>query len=148
MEDLSQDFHRDPETGVLRGWNVKVEQTGWQQPPEPKRDGLGQARTFGHYEVRAARGLPFPSGWQGEHYLDYRYAGNPAWDVPANCGYCPLVAVNAGDMELLLGWEIFRIAGVSIPLWDFWVLRREGALAAADVMPRPDRRIVRALERQ
>lgn len=141
-------FHRDPETGVLRGWNVKVEQTGWQQPPQPRRDNKGRALTFGHYEVRSARGLPFPGRWAGAQYLDYRSAGNPWWEVPANCGYCPLVAVNAGSMELLLGWEIFRVAGVSVPLWDFWALRREGALAPQDVMPRPDRRVVRTLEPQ
>lgn len=69
-------FHRDPRTGVLRGWNVKVEQTGWETPPAPKRDRKGRPITFGHYEVRSARGLRFPRGWQGEHYLDYRVAGS------------------------------------------------------------------------
>lgn len=130
-------FHRDPETGVLRGWNVKVAQTGWQTPPEPLRDGRGRAKTFGHYEVRSARGLDFPRGWSGAHYLDYRFAGNAFADWPARAGYCPLVAVNAGSMELLLGWEIFRVAGVSVPLPDYWLLVREGRLAAADVVPRP-----------
>lgn len=132
-------FHLDPTTGALRGWNVMVEQTGWQRPPAPKRDRAGRARTFGHYEVRSARGLPFPRRWAGHHYLDYRFAGNAAWDVPARWGYCPLVAVNRGDSALLLGWEIFRVAGLSVPLWDFWALQREGPLAAADVVAPPGR---------
>lgn len=135
-------FHRDPVTGVLRGWNVMVEQTGWASPPAPRRDRQGRPRTFGHYEVRAARGLPFPRGWRGAHYLDYRFAGNHLWDVPARWGYCPLVAVEPGRSDLLLGWEVFRVAGVAVPIPDFWALQREGPLAADDIVARPDRRIV------
>lgn len=133
-------FHRDPKTGVIRGWNVKVEQTGWDAPPAAKKDGKGRPLTFGHYEVRSAAGLAFPRGWSGGHYLDYRVAGNAFGDWPARAGYCPLVAVNAGSVELLLGWEVFHVCGVAIPLDDYWVLRREGALAPEDVMPRPDAR--------
>lgn len=130
-------FHKDPATGRLRGWNVKVEQTGWDVPPEAKRDGRGQALTFGHYEVRDASGLRFPRGWSGAHYLDYRVAGNRFADAPARFGYCPLVSVNEGSSELLLGWEIFNLGGLLVPLSDFWLLKREGPLAAGDVVPRP-----------
>jgi hypothetical protein len=133
-------FHRDPDTGVLRGWNVKVEQTGWDTPPAPKRDRGGQPLTFGHYEVRPAVGLRFPRKWQGGHYLDYRAAGNRFGDIPARMGYCPLVAVNPGSPELLLGWEVFNFWGLLVPIRDFWVLRREGPLAPEDVVPRPDAR--------
>jgi hypothetical protein len=132
-------FHRDPVTGVLRGWNVKVQQTGWDAPPEPRRDKRGRALSFGHYEVCSARGLRFPRAWKGEHYLDYGHAGNPALD-PAALGYCPLVSVNAGDSELLLGWEVFKLGSVFVPLNDFWVLKREGPLKPEDVVPRPDAR--------
>lgn len=131
-------FHRDPQSGVIRGWNVKVQQTGWAQPPEPKRDAKGRPITFGHYVVRSAEGLPFPRGWKGPHFIDYRMAGNRFFDFPANAGYCPLVSVNAGSSELLLGWEIFNVAGIQIPLNDYWVLKREGPLSPADIMPRPD----------
>lgn len=131
-------FHRDPATGVLRGWNVRVEQTGWDTPPAPLRDRGGKPITFGHYEVRSAAGLTFPRGWKGQQYLDYRFAGNRFLDFPARAGYCPLVSVNPGSSELLLGWEIFRIGDLMIPLRDYWVLKREGPLAAADIVPRPD----------
>lgn len=131
-------FHRDPSTGQLRGWNVKVEQTGWAVPPAPKRDRRGHALTFGHYEVRPAAGLRFPRGFAGGHYLDYRVAGNRFGDLPARLGYCPLVSVNPGSSELLLGWEVFNLGGVLIPLSDFWLLKREGPLAPDDVVPRPD----------
>jgi hypothetical protein len=133
-------FHRDPVTGRLRGWNVKVEQVGWDTPPPPKRDRSGRALSFGHYELRSARGLSFPRGWQGGHYLEYRHAGNHALDFPANAGTCPLVAVNAGSSDLLLGWEIFTVAGLPIPLMDFWALKKEGPLRPEDLVPRPDGR--------
>lgn len=130
-------FHRDPATGVIRGWNVKVEQTGWATPPAPKRDRRGVPLTFGHYELRDAAGLRFPRGWSGGTYLDYRFAGNLAFDWPARAGYCPLVCVNPGDPTLLLGWEVFNVSGLQVPLDDYWVLVREGALAPEDVVPRP-----------
>lgn len=130
-------FHRDPESGALRGWNVKVEQTGWDTPPAAKRDKQGRALSFGHYEVRSATGLRFPRGWRGGHYLDYGVAGNLPSDFPASAGYCPLVSVNAGSSELLLGWEIFKVGPVFVPLADFWALKREGALRPEDVVPRP-----------
>lgn len=133
-------FHRDPSTGRIRGWNVKVEQTGWDAPPAPKRDRRGRPLTFGHYEVRSAEGLSFPRGWTGAHYLDYRVAGNRFLDFPARAGYCPLVSVNPGDSELLLGWEVFNLGGLLVPLNDYWVLKREGPLAPEDVVPRPDGR--------
>lgn len=139
-------FHRDPVSGRLRGWNVRVAQTGWQTPPEPLRDRKGTARSFGHYELRSAAGVAFPAGWQGSHYLDYRVAGNRPWEFPANAGFCPLVRVNEGDHDLLLGWEIFRVAGVSVPLRDVWALRREGPLRTADLVPRPDGRTPPALD--
>jgi hypothetical protein len=131
-------FHKDPVSGRLRGWNVKVEQTGWDSPPAAKRDNKGKALTFGHYEVRSAKGVAFPRGWQGPHYIDYGVAGNLASDFPANKGFCPLVSVNAGSSELLLGWEVFKIGNTCIPIADFWALKREGPLDPADFLPRPD----------
>lgn len=136
-------FHRDPASGRLRGWNVKVEQVGWDTPPPPRRDRQGRPLTFGHYEVRSAVGVRFRRGWQGAHYLDYGVAGNRFFDWPARTGFCPLVAVNPGSSELLLGWEIFKITGLRVPVGDFWLLRREGPLAPEDVIPRPDGRVPR-----
>ncbi len=133
-------FHRDPVSGALRGWNVKVEQEGWDTPPRPLRDKKGEPLTFGHYEVRSAAGVTFPKGWSGGHYLDYRVAGNRFFDVPARLGFCPLVSVNEGDSELLLGWEVFKAGGLLVPIPDFWVLKREGPLAADAIKPRPDQR--------
>jgi len=133
-------FYRDPASGVLRGWNVRMKQTGWDGPGTPMTDGQGKPVSFGHYQVLPATGLKFPGGWVGAHYLDYIVAGNP-WYDPAGLGYCPLVAVNEGSSDLLLGWEIFKLGPVFVPLPDFWTLRREGPLPAEEVaaVPCPQR---------
>jgi hypothetical protein len=133
-------FYRDPQSGVLRGWNVRMQQTGWNGPGQPLLDGKGKPIWFGHYRVLPAKGLQFAGGWVGEQYLDYTVAGNPWYDV-AGLGYCPLVAVNEGSSELLLGWEVFKLGSVFVPLPDFWALRREGPLPAEEVaaVPCPQR---------
>ncbi len=117
-------FLRDPVTGIMRGWNVRMEQRGVDGPQAPKLRG-GVPWTFAHYEVRPASGLTFPGGWRGEHYLDYSRVGNSFGE---NLAMAPLVAVNAGSMDLLLGWEVFRLGPMWIPLPDYWVLRREGPI--------------------
>ena len=129
-------FVRDPESGELRGWNVRLEQTGWEGPGQPMTDSKGLQISFGHYRVRPARGLRFPGGWSGEQFLDYTIAGNP-WYDPAGLGYCPLVAVNKGSNELLLGWEVFKLGPLFVPLPDFWALKLEGPLDAVVPVPRP-----------
>lgn len=127
-------FYLDPQTDRLRGWNVKLEQTGWEGELKAKCNSKGEELAFGHYEVCSAVGKKFPKGWQGADYLDYGIAGNPTLD-PAGLGYCPLVAVNEGSTELLLGWEVFKIGGLFVPLNDYWLLKRDGPLQV--IQPRP-----------
>jgi len=129
-------FVADPGRGDVRGWNVRLEQTGVDGPLRPLRTRDGRARTFGHYRVRSTDGVRFPEGFSGGHFLDYRNAGNPPWDV-ARYTTSPLVAVNPGDMRLLLGWEIFRFGPLTVPLADFWALEYLGPVADADVVPPP-----------
>lgn len=124
-------FHRDPQTGLVRGWNYRMEQTGIDGPRVPKQR-KGRNWSFAHYHVRSAAGLRFPRGWQGPHFLDYGGVGNPFGE---NLGYAPLVAVNEGDMSLLLGWEIFKLGPLFLPLPDYWALRLEGPLE--EVLPLP-----------
>jgi len=127
-------FVRDELTGGLRGWNVRMQQRGWDpgtsQEPMVRPD--GQPWTFAHYAVADARGRRSPGGWQGADVLDYGGMGNPLGEALA---YTPLVAVNAGDMDLLLGWEVFKLGPVFLPLPDFWALRVEGPVQ--HVVPAP-----------
>ena len=127
-------FYRDPQSGVLRGWNIRMQQTGWAGPGKPMEQD-GKPVTFGHYHFLPAAGKKFPKGWQGPHYLDYSVAGNPPFD-PARFTYSPLVAVNAGSAELLLGWEVFKVGPAVFNIPDFWALRREGPLEHVVAAPR------------
>jgi hypothetical protein len=126
-------FVRDTEDGDIRGWNVRMEQTGWDGPGKPMMKN-GKQIAFGHYRVRSARGIRFPGGWQGEQYLDYSVAGNP-WFDPASKTFSPLVAVNKGEFDLLLGWEVFKIGSVFIPIPDYWALRLEGPVDVVEPVP-------------
>lgn len=119
--------------GDVRGWNVRMEQYGVDGARVPLRDRHGEPVTFGHYRVRRAEGLRFPS-WSGTHYLDYGCTGNPALDL-ARFGRTPLVAVNEGSQDLLLGWEVFRVGPAFLPLPLYWALRYEGPVD--DVIPPP-----------
>ena len=92
----------------------------------------GQHWTFAHYEVRSAVGRRFPRGWTGAHCLDYGVEGNPG----ENLGYTPLVAVNEGSMDLLLGWEVSELGPIFIPLPDYWALHLEGPLEEVVPLPR------------
>lgn len=132
-------FVRDEATGDVRGWNVRMEQHGIDGARVPLRDKAGAAITFGHYRVRSAAGIRFPKGWAGPHFLDYGVAGNVPWD-PAALGYTPLVAVNAGSQDLLLGWEIFRMGPLFLPMPLYWALRYEGPV---DEIIAPPRRTAR-----
>ncbi len=127
-------FYREP-GGPVRGWNVRMEQTGVRGTAIPLKDRQGRERTFGHYRLCSARGESFPHRWRGSHFLDYGCAGN-AWSDPARFAACPLVAVNEGQMELLLGWEVFRVGPAKIPTQLFWALERQGPLEQVVQPPR------------
>lgn len=130
-------FHRDPATGVLRGWNVKMEQNGIDGPAVPLTDRKDRQVTFGHYHVKSAEGVKFPKRWTGPNFLDYTVGGNKFFDM-AKLGYTPLIAVNEGSSELLLGWEIFKVGPLFLPLPLFWALRRQGPLKVVVPVPKPN----------
>jgi hypothetical protein len=129
-------FYRDPETGILRGWNVRMEQTGIDGEQIPMTNRKGEPLSFGHYVLRSAEGRSFPQNWTGADFLDYGVAGNTFFDV-ARLGYCPLIAINEGDSSLLLGWEVFKLGPIFIPLRDYWLLRRTSPLENGIPTPKP-----------
>lgn len=128
-------FVLDERAGEVRGWNVRMEQRGVDGPRVPLTDRRGRPITFGHYRVRRAHG-DLPGQYTGAHYLDYAAGGNHRLDL-ARLGRTPLVAVNEGSQDLLLGWEVFRVGPAHLPLPLYWALRYEGPL---DVVVEPPRR--------
>jgi hypothetical protein len=128
-------FVKDEAAGDVRGWNVRMEQRGVNGPQVPMTNRRGQPVTFGHYRIRSAKDVKFPKGWAGADYLDYGVAGNLFTD-PARFAYAPLVAVNEGRYDLLLGWEVVKLGPALLPLPLYWALRVEGPVEHVVAPPR------------
>jgi len=118
-------FTRDPERGDVHGWNVRMEQRGIHGAQVPLRNKAGELKTFAHYRVRPAAGIAWPKGWSGQQFLDYSVAGNPPLEALA---YTPIVAVNEGRSDLILGWEIFKVGGKLINPHMYWAIKVDGPL--------------------
>jgi len=118
-------FHRDPHTGALRGWNVRIEQDGLDRPWRARvRD--GQPWTFGHFAVVA----------EGDRLmLDYGAGGNRRREL-LGALRDPLVALHAGSVELLLGRSDLAVGPARVATPSYFLLEREGPLAAAVAPPR------------
>ena len=113
-------FHRDPATGGLRGWNVRVEQRGLDAPSLAKVQ-KGVPWSFGHYTVRE---LPAraPRGLTRGLLIDY----SPERGLMSRLRD-PIVALREGSVDFLLGWSYLDL-GVAIPTPSYFLLEREGPL--------------------
>lgn len=129
-------FYRDPATGTHRGWNVRMVQRGIDAPSEPMRRADGTPKTFGHYLVRDARSLKVARGYNAGIFLDYIAARNPLSD-PGRFAAAPVVALNAGDPTLLLGWEYLKLGPFSVPTPSYWLLEYEGPIEEIVAPPDP-----------
>jgi len=110
-------FHRDPRDGRLRGWNVRIEQDGLDRPWRARQRG-GRPWTFGHFAV-----VTEPD----RLLLDYGAGGNGRLD-PLGLLRDPLVALQAGSVELLLGWSYLAIGPAKIPTPSYFLLERAGPI--------------------
>ncbi len=102
-------FHRDPDTGGLRGWNVRLEQDGLDAPTRPMMTRKGVPKTFGHFSVIE---------YDGPGLL-IKYKANPLRD--------PIVALNAGSADLLLGVSYLAL-GFRVPTPSYFSLEADGPL--------------------
>jgi len=127
-------FHRDPNTGILRGWNVRVEQRGIGAESVALQKS-GRPVTFGHYHVRSMEGVkpPWPVG--PGLLLDYAVAGNPRLD-PTSRVKDPIVALQPGDVDLLLGVMWLDLGPLQAPTPSFFALERERPLTYIAKPPR------------
>jgi hypothetical protein len=123
-------FHRDPQTRRLRGWNVRLEQRGLDAPSVPQRRN-GGPKCFGHYEVVSAEGRRTPIAHRGL-LIDYGAGGEGGL---LGKTVDPLVALEAGSVEWLLGVSYLEVGarGVLTPTW--FALEREGPLDHVEPAP-------------
>ena len=71
---------------------------------------------------------PMPRPYHGGVLLDYGAVRRWQSTSPLRD---PLVAVNPGSAELLLGWSYLELPGAQLPTPSFFSLRRAGALDPA-----------------
>lgn len=114
-------FHRDPGTGQLRGWNVRVEQRGL-DASSVARLRKGAPWSFGHYRVVALTER-VPRGLRTGLLIDYSSEGGLAGRVRD-----PLVALDEGSVERLLGWSYLDLGLFRLPTPSYFLLEREGPL--------------------
>ena len=119
-------FLRDPASGELRGWNVRLQQLGLEAPSTPKEKG-GRPWTFGHYLVRPGRDYQMPRPAPQALMIDYGPGGNGRFN-PVSHMRDPIVAVNEGSVDLLLGWSYLDLGVAQLPTPIYFSLEREGPI--------------------
>jgi hypothetical protein len=127
-------FHRDPRTGHLRGWNVRMAQTGLDGPAEPLEKN-GRPFTFGHYRVVEPAGHRVPRGCDRGLLIHYGLGGNGLLD-PLRFMRDPLVALTEGSVEVLLGWSYMNPPFLTLGTPSYFLLFREGPLVFVADPPR------------
>lgn len=119
-------FHRDPATGSLRGWNVRLQQHGLDAPSVPMLR-RGRPFTFGHFQVISPEGRPMPLGDYRGLLIDYGLAPHAPFDVTRFLRD-PIVALNPGSVDLLLGFSYLEIGPWRFATRSFFTLELEGPL--------------------
>ena len=118
-------FYRDPATGRLLGYNVRLEQDGIDAPSRPKVR-RGRPVTEWYYEVVSPGGVPAPRGFDRGLIIDYARAPNPPG--PVLFVKDPLVALSPGSADELLGVSYLVIGGRCIETPTYFTLERERRL--------------------
>lgn len=116
-------FYRQPSTGRLVGWNVRLEQDGVDAPSRPKRR-HGVPVTTWHYEVVPTEGVRMPRGFDRGLIIDYGREPQPPLDT-IRFAKDPLVAVEPGNPDLLLGVTYMTVGPLCVETPTYFLLERE-----------------------
>jgi len=117
-------FHRDERTGRLLGWNVRLEQDGVDAPSRPITVD-GKPLCVWHYEVLDPRGVALPRGFDRGLLIDYRRGENPRFDPTTYFTKDPLVALEPGNYDALLGVSYLALGGVCVETPTYFTLERD-----------------------
>lgn len=118
-------FHRDPVTGALRGWNVRIRQDHPERYQPMQR--RGRPHTFGHFAVVPARGRPMPRPFDRGLLLDYGLGKRSRFETTGALRD-PIVALEPGSVELLLGWTYLDLGIKRVATPSFFTLERDRTL--------------------
>jgi hypothetical protein len=128
-------FYRDPASGRLFGWNVRLEQDGIDAPSRPKVRG-GRPVTEAHYEVVETAGVPMPPGFDRGLVIDYGRALDPTGAL--RFVKDPLVALEPGKADALIGVSYVVIAGRCFETPTYFTLEREQPIAYVPYRDAPE----------
>lgn len=115
-------FHRDPGSGRLLGWNVRLEQDGIDAPSRPKIK-RGRPVTEWNYEVVPPDGVPMPAGFDRGLIIDYSLAPNPPG--PMRFTKDPLVSLSPDNADEMIGVSYLVIGGRTLETPTYFTLERE-----------------------
>ncbi len=121
-------FYRDPITGELRGWNLKIEQDknldgSW----TPTSDDIRKT-AHGFYKVYPAVDDETFNHYSQALLINYGEGDNPALDVTALLRDY-IVCVNEGDETLLLGKAYLDFGLFNLPSQGFFILVKDCPLS-------------------
>ena len=125
------------EDGTIRGWNQRIVQDGLDAEWTPQRDKDDAPRCFGFFTVLPRDQLGVPRGLEHSCLIHYGLGGNHPLD-PTGRLRDPLVSLNEGDSDLLLGWSYLDLgAGMRLGTPSYFVLERDGPIACLAQPPHP-----------
>lgn len=128
-------FYREPGTGKLVGWNVRLEQDGIDAPSRPMRK-RGTPVTEWNYEVIPQAGVPKPAGFDRGLIIDYGRAPNPRL-ASVNFVKDPLVSLSPDHCDELLGVSYVVVGGRTFETPTYFSLERDHPI---DFVPKDFRR--------
>jgi hypothetical protein len=115
-------FWRDPLSGRLFGWNTRLAQDGLNARARPLQSRRGGDRNFGPFEVHLASHHPVPSPLRQGLLIHYGH-GPGATLSPLRLLRDPVVALEPGSCERLLGWSYLQL-GLRVHTPSFFLLER------------------------
>jgi hypothetical protein len=125
-------FHRDPASGRLVGWNVRLHQDGLDAPSRPLVAD-GRPVCVWNYEVISPAGVSMPNGFDRGLVIDYSRAPNPTFDT-VRLMKDPLVALSPENYDELIGVSYVAIGKVCVETPTYFTLEREQPI---DFVPQP-----------
>lgn len=117
-------FYHDPQTGVVRGWNLRIVQDGIHGAYVPMQKN-GKPFAWGYYHVTSNAGRRAPRPAPPTALIDYGKGGNHPWELGVVFMRDPLVALVAGSADHLLGWSYFEVGPFRIPTPSYFLLIRD-----------------------
>lgn len=120
-------FWRDPQSGRLFGWNVRLEQDGLDAPSRPKlRHGVPRSEWF--YEVVSPAGVRVPRGFERGLIIDYSRGAKPN-GLFMRLAKDPLVSLSPASCDELIGVTYLDVFGTTLETPTYFTLARDAPLA-------------------